>query len=257
MRYKVYTYDPVTLTETTFLFNATKDGSATKNVTWLSDPTATERQFLRWRVHGTENWTATIPATKELRTFVTGGYQAANVNSVTLGGLVAGTTYEYQAAGDKWPDTVESFTVGAAGAAQKFFVLGDIQAEDTTNITRIFEKLRAGGYDFGIQTGDAVDKPTQFTELNGVVGLLNAKELGSADVIHVLGNHEFEGDGNADIAGSVFALPAHSPPAAIPAPRSLRRTGWCRKPRRATPPGRSSRSTSPPTTPTPPAATPP
>lgn len=211
MRYKVYTYDPVTLTETTFLFNATEDGSATKNITWLSDPTVTERQFLRWRVQGTENWTASTPATTELRTFVTGGYQAANVNSVTLGGLVAGTTYEYQAAaGDKWPDTVESFTAGAPGASQKFFVLGDIQAEDTTNITRIFEKLRAGGYDFGIQTGDAVDKPTQFTELNGVVGLLNAEQLGSADVIHVLGNHEFEGDGNADIAGSVFALPAHS-----------------------------------------------
>ena len=212
MRYKVYTYDPVTLTETTFLFNATEDGSATKNITWLSDPTATETQFLRWRVQGTKNWTATIPATTEPRTFVTGGYQAANVNSVTLGGLVAGTTYEYQAAaGDKWPDTVESFTAGASGASQKFFVLGDIQAEDMTNITHIFEKLRAGNYDFGIQTGDAVDKPTQFTELNGVVGLLNAKELGSADVIHVLGNHEFEGDGNADIAGSVFALPAHSP----------------------------------------------
>ena len=212
MRYRVYTYAPVTFEKTTFLFNATEGVGATKNITWLSDPTATETQFLRWRVQGTENWTATIPATKELRTFVTGGYQAANVNSVTLGGLVAGTTYEYQAAaGDKWPDTVESFTVGASGASQKFFVLGDIQAEDTTNITRIFEKLRAGGYDFGIQTGDAVDKPTQFTELNGVVGLLNAKELGSADVIHVLGNHEFEGDGNADIAGSVFALPAHSP----------------------------------------------
>ena len=211
MRYKVYTYDPVTLTETTFLFNATEDGSATKNITWLSDPTVTEKQFLRWRVQGTENWTATIPATTELRTFVTGGYQAANVNSVTLGGLVAGTTYEYQAAaGDKWPDTVESFTAGASGASQKFFVLGDIQAEDMTNITHIFEKLRAGNYDFGIQTGDAVDKPTQFTELNGVVGLLNAEQLGSADVIHVLGNHEFEGDGDADIAGSVFALPEHS-----------------------------------------------
>ena len=211
MRYKVYTYNPVTLTETTFLFNATEDGSATKNITWLSDPTVTEKQFLRWRVKGTENWTATIPATTELRTFVTGGYQAANVNSVTLGGLVAGTTYEYQAAaGDKWPDTVESFTAGASGASQKFFVLGDIQAEDMTNITHIFEKLRAGNYDFGIQTGDAVDKPTQFTELNGVVGLLNAEQLGSADVIHVLGNHEFEGDGDADIAGSVFALPEHS-----------------------------------------------
>ena len=212
MRYRVYTYAPVTFEKTTFLFNATEGVGATKNITWLSDPTATETQFLRWRVQGTKNWTATIPATTELRTFVTGGYNAVNVNSVTLGGIVAGTTYEYQAAaGDKWPDTVESFTAGASGASQKFFVLGDIQAEDTTSITRIFEKLRAGGYDFGIQTGDAVDKPTQFTELNGVVGLLNAKELGSADVIHVLGNHEFEGDGNADIAGSVFALPAHSP----------------------------------------------
>lgn len=60
------------------------------------------------------------------------------MNSVTLGGLVAGTTYEYQAAaGDNWPEATESFTVGAAGAAQKFFVLGDIQAEDTTDITRI------------------------------------------------------------------------------------------------------------------------
>ena len=211
MRYKVYTYDPVTLTETTFLFNATENGSATKNVTWLSDPMVTERQFLRWRVQGTENWTATTPATTELRTFVTGGYQAVNVNSVTLGGLVAGTTYEYQAAaGDKWPDTVESFTAGASGASQKFFVLGDIQADDLTNITHIFEKLRDGNYNFGIQTGDAVDKPTNFAKLNEVVELLNAEQLGSADVIHVLGNHEFEGDGNADIAGSVFALPAHS-----------------------------------------------
>ena len=212
MRYKVYTYDPVAVEKTAFLFNATESGSARKNITWLSDPTVTERQFLRWRVRGTENWTAATPATTELRTFVTGGYQAANVNSVTLGGLVAGTTYEYQAASGKenWPDTVESFTVGASGASQKFFVLGDIQAEDMTDITHIFEKLRAGNYDFGIQTGDAVDKPTQFAELNGVVGLLNAEQLGSADVIHVLGNHEFEGDGNADIAGSVFALPEHS-----------------------------------------------
>ena len=211
MRYKVYTYDPVAVTETAFLFNATEGVSATKNVTWLSDPTVTERQFLRHRVQGTENWIAITPATTELRTFVTGGYNAVNVNSVTLAGLTAGTTYEYQvAAGDNWPEATESFTVGTAGAAQKFFVLGDIQADDMTNITHIFEKLRAGGYDFGIQTGDAVDKPTQFTELNGVVGLLNAEQLGSADVIHVLGNHEFEGDGNADIAGSVFALPEHS-----------------------------------------------
>lgn len=210
MRYKVYTYAPVTFEKTTFLFNATESGSAKKNITWLSDPTVTERQFLHYRVQGAENWSNSIPAIAELRTFVTGGYNAVNVNSVTLDGLTAGATYEYQVtAGDGWTET-ESFTAGTAGASQKFFVLGDIQADDLTNITHIFEKLRAGSYDFGIQTGDAVDKPTQFTGLNDMVGLLNAAQLGSADVIHVLGNHEFEGDGNADIAGSVFALPEHS-----------------------------------------------
>lgn len=212
MRSQIYTYEPVTVAETAFLFNATEDGGKAKNITWLSDPTATEEQFLRWRVQGTETWGTPIPARTELRTFVTGGYKAVNVNSVTLGGLTAGTTYEYQAASGKenWPETVESFTAGTAGAAQKFFVLGDIQAKDTTNITRIFEKLRAGSYDFGIQTGDVVDSPTNFAKLDEMVQLLNAKELGSADVIHVLGNHEFEGDGNADIVGSVFALPKHS-----------------------------------------------
>ena len=210
MRYRVYTYTPMTFEKTTFLFNATEGTGTTKNVTWLSDPTVTERQFLRYRVQGQEKW-ITIPAVEELRTFATNGYNAVKVNSVPLAGLTAGTTYEYQAgSGNNWPETVESFTV-AADASQKFFVLGDIQADDMTNITHIFEKLRAGGYNFGIQTGDAVDKPTEFTKLNEVIELLNAAQLGSADVIHVLGNHEFEGDGNADIAGSVFALPAHSP----------------------------------------------
>lgn len=212
MRYRVYTYEPVTDMQTAFLFNATEDGGAAKNITWLSDPTATETQFLRWRVQGTETWGTPIPARTELRTFVTGGYKAVNVNSVTLGGLTAGTTYEYQAASGKenWPETVESFTAGTAAASQKFFVLGDIQAEDTTNISNIFSTLRNGSYDFGIQTGDVVDSPTNFDKLNEMVQLLNAKELGSADMIHVLGNHEFEGDGNADISGSVFALPKHS-----------------------------------------------
>ena len=212
MRSRIYTYDPVTDMEAAFLFNATEDGGAAKNITWLSDPTATEKQFLRWRVQGTETWGTPIPARTELRTFVTGGYKAVNVNSVTLGGLTAGTTYEYQAASGKenWPKTVESFTAGTADASQKFFVLGDIQAEDTTNISNIFNTLKTGSYDFGIQTGDVVDSPTNFAKLDEMVQLLNAKELGSADMIHVLGNHEFEGDGNADITGSVFALPKHS-----------------------------------------------
>ena len=212
MRSRIYTYDPVKDMEAAFLFNATEDGGATKNITWLSDPTATEKQFLRWRVQGTENWGTAIPAHTELRTFTGGGYKAVNVNSVTLGGLTAGTTYEYQAASGKenWPETAESFTAGTADASQKFFVLGDIQAEDTTNISNIFNTLKTGSYDFGIQTGDVVDSPTNFAKLDEMVQLLNAKELGSADMIHVLGNHEFEGDGNADIVGSVFALPKHS-----------------------------------------------
>ena len=212
LRYNVYTYDPVNIEVPQVMFNASAgSGTDRKNLTWLSDPMKTDAQLLRYREQGNEEWTV-LTAETVLRTFVTNGYQAANVNKVSVTGLKADASYEYQVgSGDSWSQTAVFHGGAAENAGQKFFLLGDIQAEDRTNITNIFNKLKVGQYDFGIQTGDAVDKPTSYPETAETIDLLCAGNLGDTDVIHVLGNHEFEGDAHADIVGSIFDLPVHTP----------------------------------------------
>ena len=212
LRYNVYTYDPVNIEVPQVMFNASAgSGMDRKNLTWLSNPAKTEAQLLRYREQGNEEWTV-LTAETVLRTFVTNGYQAANVNKVSVIGLKADASYEYQVgSGDSWSQTAVFHGGAAENAGQKFFLLGDIQAEDRTNITNIFNKLKVGQYDFGIQTGDAVDKPTSYLETAKTIDLLCAGNLGDTDVIHVLGNHEFEGDAHADIVGSIFDLPVHTP----------------------------------------------
>ena len=212
LRYNVYTYDPVNIEVPQVMFNASAgSGMDRKNLTWLSDPMKTDAQLLRYREQGNEEWTV-LTAKTVLRTFVTNGYQAANVNKVSVTGLKADASYEYQVgSGDSWSQTAVFHGGAAENAGQKFFLLGDIQAEDRTNITNIFNKLKVGQYDFGIQTGDAVDKPTSYRETAETIDLLCAGNLGDTDVIHVLGNHEFEGDAHADIVGSIFDLPVHTP----------------------------------------------
>ena len=212
LRYNVYTYDPVNIEVPQVMFNASAgSGMDRKNLTWLSDPAKTDAQLLRYREQGNEKWTV-LTAETVLRTFVTNGYQAANVNKVSVTGLKADASYEYQVgSGDSWSQTAVFHGGAVENAGQKFFLLGDIQAEDRTNITNIFNKLKVGQYDFGIQTGDAVDKPTSYRETAETIDLLCAGNLGDTDVIHVLGNHEFEGDAHADIVGSIFDLPVHTP----------------------------------------------
>ena len=212
LRYNVYTYDPVNIEVPQVMFNASAgSGTDRKNLTWLSDPMKTDAQLLRYREQGNEEWTV-LTAETVLRTFVTNGYQAANVNKVSVTGLKADASYEYQvSSGDSWSQTAVFHGGAVENAGQKFFLLGDIQAEDRTNITNIFNKLKVGQYDFGIQTGDAVDKPTSYRETAETIDLLCAGNLGDTDVIHVLGNHEFEGDAHADIVGSIFDLPVHTP----------------------------------------------
>ena len=212
LRYNVYTYDPVNIEVPQVMFNASAgSGTDRKNLTWLSNPMKTDAQLLRYREQGNEKWTV-LTAETVLRTFVTNGYQAANVNKVSVTGLKADASYEYQVgSGDSWSQTAVFHGGAAENAGQKFFLLGDIQAEDRTNITNIFNKLKVGQYDFGIQTGDAVDKPTSYPETAETIKLLCAGNLGDTDVIHVLGNHEFEGDAHADIVGSIFDLPVHTP----------------------------------------------
>lgn len=194
------------------MFNALNDAAHGKSMTWMSNAVKAPEQSIRYRVSGTTDWT-TVKADATLRTFTKGSNSAVYVNSVKLDKLTPGTAYEYQiGGGEAWSEIATFKTVNTANEKTRFFALGDIQAEDTTNVQRILDKLSEGSYDFGIQTGDAVDDATAYSHWNDIVNLFGVDRFGSTDMIHVLGNHEYAGDKNADAATNFFNLPTQAKP---------------------------------------------
>ena len=194
------------------MFNALNDAAHGKSMTWLSNAVKAPEQSIRYRASGTTDWT-TVKADATLRTFTKGSNSAVYLNSVKLDKLTTGTTYEYQiGGGEAWSEIATFNTVNTANEKTRFFALGDIQAEDTTNVQRILDKLSEGSYDFGIQTGDAVDDATAYSHWNDIVNLFGVERFGSTDMIHVLGNHEYAGDKNADAATNFFNLPTQAKP---------------------------------------------
>lgn len=194
------------------MFNALNDAAHGKSMTWMSNAIKAQDQYIRYRVSGTEDWT-TVAAKATLRTFTKGSNSAVNVNSITLSSLTPGTAYEYQiGGGDAWSEVATFKTVSSDKDKTRFFALGDIQDDDTTNIERVVSKLSETEFDFGIQTGDAVDDATAYSHWNGITNLFGVERFGSTDMIHVLGNHEYAGDANADAATNYFNLPTSAKP---------------------------------------------
>ena len=190
------------------MFNVPADSTTEKSISWFSNPLCSHAQQVRYRASGSEDWTA-LTARTELHTFVKGGdNKAANISRITIGGLKSGTDYEYQVGTEETWSAVGTFSTDSVDdQSRKFFVLGDIQADNQTNITNIINQLKAGGYDFGIQTGDAIDDVTGYGEVSSITNLLGIQTFGDTDVLHVLGNHEYYGDANGELAAAIYNLP--------------------------------------------------
>lgn len=188
-------------------FNATFESATQKNISWLSNPLTEGEQSIQYAVSGTEQWVA-LPADSELFTFTANGNMSVVVNNIVLDGLTPSTSYDFRVgAEDAWTE-IKTFTTDSASKLNtKFFLLGDIQADDLTNITAVTDILRSGGYDFGIQTGDAVDDATSYFDWLDVTGIFNAGTFGDVDLIQVLGNHEYSGDANGRTAEAMYNLP--------------------------------------------------
>lgn len=185
--------------------------AGTKSITWLTqiDGSAAKAQ-VKYSTDNTLNGAATVDGTSAIQTFVqsTRG-DALRSNKVTLTGLEPGTTYYYQVGdGAIWSDTQSFKTPAADAEATNFFILGDIQTGDTANLAAALKKLRAGSYDFGVQTGDAIDNVTMYeTHCRPFLNAVNSGTLGGVDLIHVLGNHEYYGDADGKISKAIYDLP--------------------------------------------------
>ena len=187
--------------------------AGTKSITWLTqiDDSAAKAQ-VKYSTNAALNGAATVNGTSAIQTFVqsTRG-DALRSNKVTLTGLEPGTTYYYQVGdGTTWSDT-QSFKTPAANAeATNFFILGDIQSSDTSNLAHVLEVLRTSetAYDFALQTGDAIDKVTNYIgNWRPFLTTVNSKTLSGVDMIHVMGNHEYDGDLDGEISNAIYDLP--------------------------------------------------
>lgn len=175
-------------------FNAPKNEATEKNISWISNPAVEGQQSIRYAVSGTENWVTAEAKTTQMN-FAQGGYITANFNNVLLTGLTAGTTYDYQVGcGDRWTEKATFATSDGEKDHADFFVLGDIQAEDLTNITAIRDTLKDRHWNFGLQTGDAVDNPRAYKDWEDYTGLFNGETMGTTNMVQVLGNHELQGE---------------------------------------------------------------
>ena len=185
--------------------------AGTKSITWLTQiDDSAEKAQVKYSTDAELNGAATVDGTSAIQTFVqsTCG-DALRSNKVTLTDLKPGTTYYYQVGdGTTWSDTQSFKTPAVDAEATNFFILGDIQTGDTANLAAALEKLRAGSYDFGVQTGDAIDNVTMYeTHCRPFLNTVNSGTLGGVDLIHVLGNHEYYGDADGKISKAIYDLP--------------------------------------------------
>ena len=185
--------------------------AGTKSITWLTqiDGSKAEAQ-VKYSTDAALTDAATVNGTSAIQTFVqsTRG-DALRSNKVTLTDLTPDTTYYYRVGdGTTWSDTQSFKTPAADAEATNFFILGDIQTSNTANLAAALEKLRAGSYDFGVQTGDAIDNVTMYeTHCRPFLNTVNSDTLGGVDLIHVLGNHEYYGDADGKISKAIYDLP--------------------------------------------------
>lgn len=137
------------------------------------------------------------------------GYSKVRINKVLATGLTAGEKYVYCVGdGETWSD-VSEFTTDAVDDSVNFFIIGDIQAKDLTNNSRVIGNILNTGlnYSFGMQTGDAVDNGGSYPYWTELLECFGDNGLKDIDMLHVLGNHEYEGDATADAANDFFNLP--------------------------------------------------
>lgn len=192
--------------------NATTDGNTQKNISWLTNPLVNRETYVQYKVVGASEYT-TVKGTSSLQQFLLGSSAdknyAVRVNNVVLQGLEENTEYVYRVGdGNVW-STEKTFKTSLNNSKTNFFIFGDIQAQDTTNVSNLLSAVANDelDYDFGIQTGDSVEGAGVYTDWQDILSVFANDNIASTDMIHVLGNHEYMGDLTGGNANAIYATP--------------------------------------------------
>lgn len=200
--------------------NATKNPETQQSISWMANPLYTADKAIvlyaekaEYDANGADTEFTQFNGVSYLSEMSTSGSYLTNyavrLNSATITGLKADTEYVYKVSDGAVESEIKTFSTSRANVATDFFIIGDVQSEDTTDVANINKALAATGvnYDFGLQTGDLVDNGANFKYWDAVGSTFSNGVIGNTDIIHALGNHEYYGDLTAINSAHYFDLP--------------------------------------------------
>ena len=207
--------------------NASTDPATMQSISWMSSPLAsadtavvlyaTKADYETNGAEALESFTGySVVSEMNGTDLVTTNY-AVRLNNALLTDLEPETEYVYFVGdGEIMTTEPKTFVTSDGNQNTNFFVIGDTQATDTTNTSIITSLLAQSGidYSFGIQTGDAADTGDSYMVWADIAEVFSNDFLGSQDMIHVLGNHEYYGDITGANAATYFNLPGATEDAA-------------------------------------------
>ncbi len=203
---------------TSIALNGAKDGSSMFNVSWFASPSAAAQkavvQFAKKSEYDADGDSAftQIEGVSRLEELNSTGNSAANYalyfNKAVISGLQSNTEYVYRVGDGEKMSELRTFKTGVLNVDTHFFVIGDMQDDDTTNLEAILDALENGdvSYDFGLQTGDAVDNGGMYRWWVNVASIFSAGYLSTRPIVHVLGNHEYYGDFSGQNSADYFGM---------------------------------------------------
>lgn len=198
--------------------NATTGSATSKNIAWMSNPKSSDAKAIM-QIAKTSDYDKdgeaafkNIEGTSKLQSFLGSSDDNSNktvrVNKVLATGLSKNTQYTYRVGDGKQWSEVKTFKTNRNGTNTNFFVIGDTQASNQDNVDQIAANLASdGNYSFGIQTGDSVDNAATYSHWTDVLQMFGGNYIGGVDMIHVLGNHEYMQDLDANAAQNIYNLP--------------------------------------------------
>ncbi len=173
--------------------NISADETTQQNISWMSGVDAEPAAYIRYSTTEDLSDAKTVEGTDTLLTYSIDGL-VNRANNVQLSDLEADTTYYYMVGdGETWSDVDTFSTLEQDPDDVSFVVMADVQEEDAlTGFSNIAAAIAAAGrhYDFGVQTGDAVDESGSYAEWMDAMELFTLPEWGDMDWLHVLGNHD-------------------------------------------------------------------
>ncbi len=200
--------------------NATKTPWNSQSVSWMANPLYTaDKAIVRYAEKAIydANGEATEFTTFEGVSFLSELNASDSIltnytvrfNSAEITGLKENTEYVFMIGdGTIWSE-IKTFTTGKENTATDFFVFADIQTTTTEDVDRLNAALGNTGidFDFGLHTGDIVDNAGEYAYWEAAGSAFSTGVLGSTDIFHVLGNHEYTGDYYGTNATHYYDLP--------------------------------------------------